>query len=449
MPTNTLDRSLPMDIEAERSILGAILLNNAALDSVARLLIPSQFFHAHHKRIYESMLRLAEDQTPIDLVMVCSELQRAGDLENAGGAAYISQLMDGVPNISNVEHYARIVKEKSLLRGLVHAAETIQRTAIAAESSAEEILDRAERSITEIGEGRALTELLPLSEIVADNLHDLRQVLTSKHAITGLSTGYLQLDTLLCGLQPGNVVVLAARPSVGKTALALNIASNVARSGIRAALFSLEMSKREILQRLVSSIWRRDMRKLRGGGMLPEDWAVLTRQLAEMSQLPLYIDDANPTTVTEMAAKARYVKRRDGLGLVIVDYLQLVSGATRGRYANRNEEVGATSRGLKAMARTLDVPVIVLSQLTRASEKEDRRPQLSDLRESGAIEQDADVVMFIHRPNAFKVGASTEDRAESEVVVAKQRNGPTESVRFVFFGPYTRFEERAPELSYE
>lgn len=444
-----VERPLPADVEAERGILGAILLDNATLDDVGRLLEPKHFFHTHHRRIFDQMLNLAEGRGAIDIVTLTDQLRRTGDLENAGGIAYISALIDGVPRVANVEHYARIVKEKALLRGLIYAAAGIQQQASAAEDSAEDILERAEASINQLGEGRAITELIPLREVVTGNLQELERVLTAQHAITGLSTGYAQLDGVLCGLQPGNVIIVAARPSIGKTALALNIAQNVVVAGRHVALFSLEMTRREILQRLLASVARKDLRKLRGGGMARQDWNELTVKLAEMAQLPLYIDDANPTTVSEMAAKARYLKRRQPLGLVIVDYLQLVSGASRSRYANRNEEVGASSRALKAMARTLEVPVIVLSQLTRASEKEDRRPQLSDLRESGAIEQDADVVLFIHRPKAFAVGESAEERNKTELIVAKQRNGPTEAIAMAFLAPYTRFEELTPELKYD
>ena len=449
MAHTALERSLPSDIEAERAILGAILLDNSVLDDVGRKLDPAHFFHAHHRRIFDQMLNLAEGRGAIDLVTLTDQLHRTGDLENAGGAAYIAQLMDGVPHVTNVAHYAAIVKEKALLRGLVHAANAIGQQAIEAELPAEEVLERAEQAINQLGETRAVTELLALRDVISSNEADFERILTSSHAITGLPSGYMQLDTLLCGLQPGNVVILAARPSIGKTAMALNIAQNVALAGKSAALFSLEMSRREILQRLLASTWRRDLRKLRAGGMSRQDWGEVKAQLAELSKLPLYIDDANPTTVSEIAAKARYLKRRSGLDLVIVDYLQLVSGATRAKYTNRNEEVGASSRAFKAMARNLDVPVIVLSQLTRSPEKDDRPPKLSDLRESGAIEQDADVVIFIHRPKAFASGESAEERNKTQVIVAKQRNGPTESIGFAFLAAFTRFEETAPEFKYE
>ncbi|HEV1286517.1 MAG TPA: replicative DNA helicase [Bryobacteraceae bacterium] len=449
MPHTDVERPLPQNIEAERAILGAILLDNAALDEAARRLDPSHFFHDHHRRIYEQMLALDQEAQPIDLVSVTERLQRSGDLANAGGAAYVSQLMDGVPHISNVEHYAAIVREKALLRGLIHAAGFIQQQAGAAEDPAQEILERAQQSILYLGEGQAVSDLVPLRDLISNSLSQLEHLLTSPRSISGLPSGYPQLDGVLCGLHPGNVVILAARPSIGKTALALNIAENVARAGYRVGLFSLEMSREEILQRFIASVTRRDLRKLRAGGMGDDEWRALVHQLAEMGQLPIWVDDANPTTVAEIAAKARVLKRREGLALVIVDYLQLVGGAARNKYANRNEEVGASSRALKSMARQLKVPVIVLSQLTRASEREERRPQLSDLRESGAIEQDADVVLFIHRPKAFAVGEPPAERNRTELVIAKQRNGPTEVVKFIFVSQCTRFEELEPELYQE
>lgn len=448
MPTAELTKPMPHDGEAERSILGAILLDNAALDQVAQTLNPSQFFHRHHRSIYEQMILLAETHVAIDLVTLTEQLHKSGHLDTSGGAAYLAQLMDGVPHVTNVQHYAAIVKEKALLRGLVRAAHTIGQDAMAAEDDAQIILDRAEQAFNDLAEGRSITELAALADVVDDNLPQLQALLTTKRAISGLETGYPQLDGVLCGLHPGNVIILAARPSIGKTALALNIAENAVARGRKVALFSLEMTRQEILQRLLASISKRDLRKLRSGGMTPEDWRELVVKLADMRQLPLYIDDANPTTVTEIAAKARYLKRRAGLELVIVDYLQLVSGS-RGRFSNRNEEVGAISRGFKSMARSLNVPVIVLSQLTRASEREERRPQLSDLRESGAIEQDADVVLFIHRPKAFAVGESPAERNKTDLIVAKQRNGPTEVVGMAFLAPYTRFEELTPELMFE
>jgi replicative DNA helicase len=448
MPAKTgLSESLPQNLEAERSILGAILLDNASLDAVASRLKPQDFFHEHHRRIYQSMVQMTmgEVRLPIDLVSLTDVLHATGELQSSGGPGYIAQLMDGVPHVSNVGHYCRIVKEKAVLRELIHATHAVQQQALAGEDESADIIERAELYLAQIAEGRSTAQLAPLKDVIGDNFTQMERYLTAERGISGLASGYPQLDGILCGLQPGNVIVLAARPSIGKTALALNIAENVARRQQATAFFSLEMTRVEILQRLLASAARRDLKKLRAGGMARQDWAALTVSLAEMGQWPLYIDDANPTTVTEIGAKARYLDRRTRLALIVVDYLQLVS-ASRAKFSNRNEEVGASSRALKSLARTLNLPVLVLSQLTRASEREERRPQLSDLRESGAIEQDADVVLFIHRPKAFAVSEPASERCKTELIVAKQRNGPTEVAHFAFLAPFTRFEEMTPEL---
>lgn len=438
---------LPQNLDAERSVLGAVLLDNALYDVAARQISEEDFLIQQHQVVFRAMGRVIEAQRPIDILTLVEDLQVRGELERAGGAGAIAQLVDGVPRIANIEFYARIVRDKALLRRVIHATHAIQEHAFApGESSADEVIEHGERVLAELGERRQVTELVPLAQVVAENMDSLEQLLRSKHEISGLRTGYLQLDSLLTGLHGGNVVILAARPSIGKTALALNIAENVAKAGGGVAFFSLEMSRREIEHRLIASHGRLNLRALRAGGMTDASWKNVAQVLSELSSWPLYIDDANPQTVAEMAAKARWLGRKQKLALVIVDYIQLVSGARRGSYSNRNEEVGATSRALKALARTLDVPVLALSQLTRASEKEERRPQLSDLRESGAIEQDADVVLFIHRPKAFAVGLPAAERNKGELIVAKQRNGPTESVGCVFLAPFTRFEEDAPGL---
>ena len=399
--TASLERPLPQNTEAERSILGAILLDNNALNAALEKLKPEDFFHDHHRRIYLQMTALGETQQAIDLVTLTDQLQRRGELESSGGAAYIAQLMDGVPRVANIEHYARIVKEKSLLRGLIHATHAIQQQALEAEEDADTILDRAESSIFQLAEDRVRTGLVGVRDVVRENFERISQIFNEGKRITGLSTGYHQLDNLTSGFQPSELLILAARPSMGKTALALNIAENVAVHANRpVAIFSLEMSKESLLLRLLSSDAQIDSHKFRTGHLSREDGAKIPISLARLAEAPIWIDDIGSATVVEMGAKLRRLKRDKGLSLVVVDYLQLVSA--RGRFGNRNEEVSSITRGLKSLAKELKVPVLVLSQLTRAPEREDRRPQLSDLRESGAIEQDADVVMFIHRPNAFK-----------------------------------------------
>jgi replicative DNA helicase len=445
-PTTSLERPLPQNLEAERSILGAILLDNNALNATIELLKPEDFFHDHHRRIYQQMITLGETQQAIDLVTLTDQLQRAGELESSGGPAYVAQLMDGVPHVTNVEHYARIVKEKAMLRGLIHATHAIQQQALEAEEDADAILDRAESSIFQLAEERTRTGLVTLHDVVTESSERISHIYEGGHRITGLSTGYDLLDNLTSGFQGSELLILAARPSMGKTAFALNIAENVAvRANKTVAIFSLEMSKESLLLRLLSADAKIDSHKFRTGHLNQEDKAKIPRSLSHLSQAPLWIDDAGSATVVEMGAKLRRLKRDKGLSLVIVDYLQLVSG--RGKFGNRNEEVSSITRGLKGLAKELKVPVLVLSQLTRAPEREDREPRLADLRESGAIEQDADVVMFIHRPNFYKKSdeVSMEERGETDLIIAKQRNGPTDNIRFVFQGSFTRFELRAPD----
>jgi replicative DNA helicase len=373
-------------------------------------------------------------------------LSSHGVLESAGGVAYISQLADGLPRVTNVEHYARIVKEKAVLRSLIHSAAAIQEQALAAGDEADTILDRAENAIFQLAEDRVRAGLIGIKEVVQDGFERLEKIFSEGRRITGLATGYSGLDNETAGLQPSELIILAARPSMGKTALALNIAGNVAlRHKEPVAIFSLEMSKESLLLRMLASEARVDAHKFRTGHMNRDDWGKITGTLATLGEAPIWIDDSASSTVLEMGAKARRLMRDRGLSLMIVDYLQLVVPSGSGRGTNRQEEVSGMSRALKGLAKELKVPVIVLSQLTRAPEREDRKPQLSDLRESGAIEQDADVVMFINRPNFYKTDLPEEDRAKAELIIAKQRNGPTGTLNFVFLGRHTRFEEAAPD----
>ncbi len=444
MPTDTtLERPLPSNLDAERSILGAILLDNHALNTAIENVRPEDFFLDQHRRVYVQMIALGESQQAIDLVTLTEELHRRGELEAAGGAPYLSALADGMPRVSNVEHYARIVKEKALLRNLIHATHNIQQRALEGEDG-DMILDNAESSIFALAEDRVKAGLIPVKDIVRDNFERLERIFREGKSITGVSTGYAELDKLLSGLQNSELLILAARPSQGKTALALNLAENIAiRAGMPVAVFSLEMSKESLLQRLVASVAQIDAHKFRTGHLTREDWRRMTEALGTISSAPLWIDDAGSTSVLEIGAKARRLKRDKGLSLLIVDYLQLITA--RGRFNSRQEEVASISRGLKGLAKELQIPVLVLSQLTRAPEREERGPQLSDLRESGAIEQDADVVMFIYRPNWGKMDLSPEERDQAEIVIAKQRNGPTDKVKFVFRSRLTRFEEAAPD----
>jgi replicative DNA helicase len=445
MPSESvLERPLPNNLEAERSVLGAVLLDNNALNAAIENLRAEDFFLDQHRRVFTQMIALSESQQAIDLITLTEELHRHGDLEAAGGAPYLASLADGMPRVSNIEHYARIVKEKALLRNLIHATHNIQQRAFEGEDGADAVLDNAESSIFALAEDRVRVGLLPIKDIVRDNFERLEKIFREGKSITGISSGYAELDKLTSGLQPSELLILAARPSQGKTALALNLAENIGiRAGLPVAIFSLEMSKESLLQRLLASVAQIDAHKFRTGHLSREDWSRMTEALGIISSSPLWIDDAGSISVLEIGAKARRLKRDKGLSLLIVDYLQLITA--RGRFGNRQEEVSSISRALKGLAKELQIPVLVLSQLTRAPERDERGPQLSDLRESGAIEQDADVVMFIYRPDFFKAGATPEEREATELRIAKQRNGPTDTVKFVFRSRLTRFEEAAPD----
>jgi replicative DNA helicase len=442
----SIERPLPQNLEAERCILGAVLIDNHALNAAVQTLRSDDFFLSQHRHIFEQMVQLGEKRQAIDTITLMEDLSRSGKLESAGGVAYLSQLADGMPRVNNVEHYARIVKEKAVLRSLIYSAAAIQEQALAAGDDADIILDRAENAIFQLAEDRVRVGLIGIKDLVKDGFERLEKIFSEGRRITGLATGYPGLDNETAGLQPSELVILAARPSMGKTALALNIAGNVAlRNKNPVAVFSLEMSKESLLLRLLASEARVDAHKFRTGHMNRDDWSKITTSLASLGEAPIWIDDSASATVLEIGAKARRLMRDRGLSLLIVDYIQLVVPTNTGRGTNRQEEVSGISRALKALAKELKVPVMVLSQLTRAPEREDRKPQLSDLRESGAIEQDADVVMFINRPNFYKTDLPEEDRAKAELIIAKQRNGPTGTLNFVFLGRHTRFEEAAPD----
>ncbi|HEY7825216.1 MAG TPA: replicative DNA helicase [Candidatus Acidoferrales bacterium] len=442
----SIERPLPHNLEAERSILGAVLLDNHTLNTAIEKIRSEDFFLPQHRRIFERMIQMGEKQQAIDTVTLMEDLTRRGELEAAGGVAYLSQLSDGIPRVTNVEHYARIVKEKAVLRTLIHSASAIQEQALAAGDDADVILDRAESIIFQLAEDRVKSGLIGVKELVRDNFDRLEKIFSEGRRITGLTTGYPVLDNETAGLQPSELIILAARPSMGKTAMALNFAENVALLQQKpVAVFSLEMSKESLLLRLIASQSRVDSHKFRTGHLAREDWNKITTALKNLAEAPLWIDDSASSTVMEIGAKARRLKRDRGLSLLIVDYLQLVIPSSSGRQSNRQEDVAGISRGLKALAKELKIPIVVLSQLTRAPERDDRKPQLSDLRESGAIEQDADVVMFINRPNFYKTDMPEEDRAKAELIIAKQRNGPTGLLNFVFISRHTRFEEAAPD----
>jgi replicative DNA helicase len=384
------------------------------------------------------MAALAERSQPIDLVTLKDELVRGSALESVGGAAYLASLVDGIPRIINVEHWSRIIKEKSVLRSLIHAGNRIVQSAFEAEEEAAVILDRAEKSIFDIAERRVRAGFVGLREVVKESFRTIDQLSQSKEMVTGLPTGFVDLDERTSGLQKGDLVIVAARPAMGKTSLCLNIAQHASlRAGETVGIFSLEMSKEQLVLRMLCADARIDAHRLRTGKLNEKDWARLAKAYAELASSRIFIDDSAMLTPLEMRAKSRRLKAEHGLGLLVVDYLQLVTGA--GRTENRQQEISSISRSLKGLAKELAVPVLALSQLSRAPEaRTDKRPQLSDLRESGALEQDADVVMFIYREEEYK--PSDENRGIAELIIGKQRNGPTGMIKLAFIKEFTRFE---------
>ncbi len=442
----SLDRGLPASADAERSVLGAILLDNFAFNQAAEVLRAEDFSLDSHRRIFGRMMDLNESGRPIDLVTLSEELGRRKELESVGGAAYISSLTDGVPRRTSIEHHVHIVRDKAMLRGLIHAANSAIARALEQAEPAEEVLDAAETAIFQLSDQRISRGFSGITEIVRDSFGSLDALYERGQRITGLETYYEDLDGLTSGLQPSELIILAARPSMGKTALAINIAENAAvRGGKAVGIFSLEMSREALLLRLLCSQAHVDSHKLRTGFLGREDFQQLVNALNRLAEAPIFIDDTPGISLHEMRAKARRLQQSQGkLDLIVVDYLQLMSGGGGRRYENRTQEVSAISRGLKGLAKELRVPVLALSQLSRAPESRggDHRPQLSDLRESGSIEQDADVVMFIFREEVYKPDDPDLDGL-AELIIAKQRNGPTGKLNLVFLKKSTRFESRA------
>jgi len=448
----SLERGLPVSMEAERSILGAVLLDNTLYDQAAEHLTPDDFSLEAHRRIYSRMRDLQESGRPVDMITLVEELDRRKEVEAIGGVAYLSSLIDGVPERPSIEHYVRIVRDKALLRGLINAAQNAIAEAIDHSDEAEEVLGRAEEAIFRLSEGRIGQTFMNIPDIIRSSFGSLEELYKRGQEITGLATHYTLLDKLTSGLQPSDLIIIAARPSMGKTAFAMNIAENAAvLDGKVVGVFSLEMSREALLMRMLASHAQVDSKDLRQGFLTKDDMRKLTRATENLSRSKLFIDDSPSISVSEMRAKARRLKQTEGLDLLIVDYLQLMAAVPVGgkRFENRTQEVSAISRGLKALAKELKVPVVALSQLSRAPESRggDHRPQLSDLRESGSIEQDADVVAFIFREEVYKKDDPDLD-GKAEIIVAKQRNGPTDTIRMVFIKSYTRFENLAAESEY-
>ncbi len=435
----SLERVLPQNLEAEKCVLGAILIDNEAFHHAAEFIDSKDFFRQAHRRIFDKMVDLSERGQAIDFVTLKDELGREGALEDVGGPAYIAALVDGVPRSSNVDHYARIVKSKATLRNLIHSANKIAATAYEAELDPEELLDEAERTIFEIAEDRISEGFISLGTLVRDSFETIEKLHEHKGAITGVPTGFADLDVLTSGLQRGDLIIVAARPSMGKTSLVLNIAATVGvRSDKTVGFFSLEMARDQLFLRLLSAEARVDAQRFRSGFLTEKDYDRIAESMGRLAEAKIFIDDSPSIGALEMRAKARRLMAEHGLDLLIVDYIQLMQG--RGRFENRTQELGAISRSLKILAKELNVPIVVLSQLSRAPEaRSDGRPQLSDLRESGALEQDADVVVLIYREDVYK--PTDENDGVAQLIVAKQRNGPTDTVKVAFLKEFTRFED--------
>ncbi|MBI1955625.1 MAG: replicative DNA helicase [Acidobacteria bacterium] len=441
-----LTKGLPSNVEAERSVLGAILLDNSAYNQAAALLTSEDFSLDSHRRLFLRIMELADRSRPIDLVTLCEELMRHSEMEAVGGAGYISSLTDGLPRLSNIEHYAKIVKDKALLRRLIQVSNTVAARCLEGSEEAEDVLDAAESLILSVGEQRVRAGFLHFREIFRSSFESIDALHDRGKRVTGLETGFRKLDDMTRGLQPSDLIIIAARPSMGKTSFALNIAQHAAiQQKQTVGLFSLEMSREALVLRLLCSEARVDSHKLQSGFASREDWTRMAGALGRLAEAPIFIDDTPGLSVTEVRAKARRLQAEHGLGLLIVDYMQLMSG--RGRSENRTQEISAISRGLKGLAKELNVPLVAVSQLNRAPEERGGRPRLSDLRESGQIEQDADLVAFIYREELIK--PTEGNRGRAEIIVEKQRNGPTGILELAFLSKFTCFENLAEDFDTE
>jgi replicative DNA helicase len=443
-----LERVPPQSLEAEQATLGSMLMEREAIARVVDLLEQDDFYSPQHQMLYRAMLDLFNDSEPVDLVTLQARLQNRGQLEQAGGTSYLLSLQEAAPTAAAVQHYARIVREKATLRGLLRAAGEIQHLVQSlADEEVEVTVDRAEQEIFKVADRTITQAFTPIRDLLSETYDRIDEMQETHRPGTGLSTGYDDLDSLTSGLQASDLIVIAARPSMGKTALAVNIASHIAKTQNKTvALFSLEMAKEQLALRLLCSEARVNQQNVRQGYLERGDMDRIAIAASELYKAPMYLDDTPTMTVLQIRGKARRLRAERGLDLIIVDYLQLVSGY--GRFENRNQEISQVARALKALARELRVPVVALSQLSRAVEARGhpRRPLLSDLRESGSIEQEADVVAFIYRPAYYgdqelrAAGYLDSDRNVSEILVAKQRNGPTGTVRLSWLDEYVRFE---------
>lgn len=428
----------PQNLEAEMAVLGSMMLDEKATSVVIELLTEDYFYKDSHRKVFQAICNLYGNNKAIDLVTVNDELKRTGVLDSVGGTSFLTELVNSVPSAANVAHYARLVKEKSILRSLINNANQIVSIAYEYEGNTDEALDRAETLIFNIRDSRRTSNITPLKEIIHTSIETIDQVYQKKAQVSGLSTGYTDLDQRTAGLHNSDLIVVAGRPSMGKSAFAIGIAEHVGvNEKIPLAFFSLEMSKEQLVQRMLCSHAKVDAHKVRTGFLAPSDWPKLTAAAGKLSEASIFIDDTPAISVIELRAKARRLKAHHNIQFIILDYLQLMRGKERSE--NRQQEISEISRSLKALARELNVPLIAISQLSRAVEtRSDHRPQLSDLRESGAIEQDADLVVLLLREEYYN--PIPDNEGITEVIIAKQRNGPVGSLKLAFIKEYARFE---------
>lgn len=452
MPTleDNLRKVPPQNLEAESSVLGGILLENEAINRVLEVLTPEDFYRESHRRIFRAMIEICDRSEPVDLITLSDFLKAKGDLEVVGGSAYLASLASAIPTSANIHFYARIVREKAIRRYLISAATEIATRGYEDQENVDEYLDEAEKVIFDISEKRVRGSFVMIGEMIRDSIKMVERLYERKEMVTGVPSGFKDLDRLTAGFQPSDLIVIAGRPSMGKTALCLNIATHAAFGGHGVAVFSLEMAKEQLVLRMLCSEARIDHSKVRSGYLADREFPALVMAAGRLAETPIYIDDTSAISVLELRAKARrLVRDRDKkIGLIIVDYLQLMRGSRSA--PNREQEISEISRSMKALAKELNIPVIAVSQLNRRVEdRGDKRPMMADLRESGAIEQDADVIAFVYREVVYN--ENVDDPNLAEIIVGKQRNGPTGTVRLAFFREFTRFENYTgvEEFAYE
>ncbi|MCP3924826.1 MAG: replicative DNA helicase [Desulfobacterales bacterium] len=439
-----LNKLPPQNIDAEESIISAILLDRNALIEIVDLLEPEDFYKKAHQEIFKAAVKLFSDNEPVDLVTLANKMKESGKLEEVGGATFLAQIVDTVPMAVNASHYAKIVKDKAILRVLIEKSSHITEKCFDDRGDVDEIIDFAETSIFKVSEKKTVKAFTTIKKLVNENFNTLEERQNNDSQFTGVPTGFSKLDEITSGLQPSDLIILAARPSMGKTAFALNIARNVAvDANVPVAVFSLEMANDQLSMRLLTSEARVNSARLKGEGFLnPDDWNRLTDSAEVLSNAPIFIDDSGYITAMEIRAKTRRLKMEHNLGLIIIDYLQLMKGSSSGG-DRRDLEIAEISRSLKMLAKELQIPVIALSQLNRMLEqRNNKRPMLSDLRESGALEQDADIVAFIYRDEVYNK-EDENNKGTAEIILAKHRNGEVGTVHLTFMGQFTRFEDRA------